>query len=451
MVASSTIVSGALGFGLIPSVSGANPTPKTVIAVNPHSIVGIAPGSSISFSVNVTNAPSLSSFDVALTYNASVLHITSLDTSGSVFSPYPDVRVITECIPDLAIYCSSSDNFELFTVLLYGEKTSPSTNSTSGTLFKLNFNVINSGFALIHIRLGLLATPVLGVASLVPSTDVDGYFTNITCGSPSHYCTPAVPGFKLSPFLFGANNVTEVVAGRRISFDASSSNTTNPGATIASYSWDWGTGAVSTVTNSNITHTYAQGDAGGLISVTLTVRDSYGIPGSASVLIKVIRIWTDMVMRSVTANPTQRVLPGSVVTVTVDLQNQSINPENASVITRVGSVSLGNRTFTDLRPDQEFKYSFPWSTEGLGPKDYLISVFVAPVLNSTTGQIIENVTTNNFASVFVEVVEPLPSGYGLFLGLGLFTTAGVGLVVAAGIGGSISLLRRRKPLPSLEV
>jgi hypothetical protein len=236
------------------------------------------------------------------------------------------------------------------------------------------------------------------------------------------------------------------VAGRTIQFDASSSNVTNPAATITSYSWDWGTGGFATTPRPNATYQYPAGDAGGLLTITLTVTDSYGIQGSRLFLIRVIRIWTDLVISSVVADPSLRVLPGTQVTVTVSLQNQSINPVNASVITSVGTNSLGTTTFMNLAPNRAVTFSLTWNTQGLRPRVYLVEALAPPIVNSTTGQIIQNETSNNVAWTLVQIVEPLPPGFGVLLGLGLLPAAGVGIVVLAGAGGVISLLKGRKKL-----
>ena len=409
--------------------------------------------------MNVTNAPSINTFGVNLFYDYGVLHVTSYDTTVGVFGSATDFPSVCSLELGLSSGCGAGGYgvFQITDHLLYGVVTSPSTNSTNGPLFRLTFKVVSTGFSQFFLQfaqLGYLQGKG-GAVIAVPLKSVNGYFTDIKCpSSGSSYCTPPVPGVKVSPFLLGPRNVTEIVAGRPITFGASSSNSTNPNGKIISYTWDWGDGTTFGTTNSTSIHSYGLAAAGQDQIITLTVADNYTIPGSISFSIKVIRIWTDLVLKSAVADPVLRVLAGTKVDITVDLQNQSINPENATVVLTVAGRSFGNRTFTNLRPEEEVKYSIPWDTTGYAPKVYLVQAVVPLVRNETAPgrPIIENDTSiydNNVGRAFVQIIEPEPAGFGVLLGLGLIQATGLGVLVLAGAAAA-SLLRRRKPLPGLD-
>ena len=58
-----------------------------------------------------------------------------------------------------------------------------------------------------------------------------------------------------------------------------------PGGTVASYTWNWGDGSRSTTTTGTAGHTYATGSV--TRTITLTVKDAYGVTGSATYTVKV--------------------------------------------------------------------------------------------------------------------------------------------------------------------
>jgi PKD repeat protein len=68
------------------------------------------------------------------------------------------------------------------------------------------------------------------------------------------------------------------VTGTTLAFDGSRSSTSNTGAMITGYVWDWGDGSPD-ASGATATHTYA---AAGTYTVTLTVTDSAGESGSVS-------------------------------------------------------------------------------------------------------------------------------------------------------------------------
>jgi PKD repeat protein len=118
---------------------------------------------------------------------------------------------------------------------------------------------------------------VSGAVSTHGSTEPAGYsYTDriggtgesavtVTGAAPS--LTPPVASFTESP--------EPAPVGTPISFDATASYATTPGATIMSYAWDFGDGA--TATGVTTSHAYA---APGPYTVTLTVTDTNGLTGT---------------------------------------------------------------------------------------------------------------------------------------------------------------------------
>jgi hypothetical protein len=427
--------------GLLHQVQSASVAPAAKLAVNPHSRAGLSytVGSTVTFEVNITNAPAIGGVFVTLSYNFTVLHITNLDITGNVLGVTDPFQ---ECVPEIGINigpgCSiSTGEVNVFLVLQHANTTAP----TNGRVFQMTFSVGDVGFSELHLFDSYFGAGT----SLFPLVLYDGYFTNRQCGSA--LCTPPVTSFTVSPSILGTDNVSEVAEGQPVLFDASKSNATNKGATITLYSYDWGDGTpgLSNVPSRNATHTYALNQASNVETVTVIARDSYGIPGSKTILLRIIFNWIDLAIGDPNAQPHQEVVAGTIVNITTTLKNLSVRSENATVEVRVGTLSLQNYTFTNMPPNTKRQVSLNWDTTGSSPKVYKVEAIADPVRNSTTGQVIENDTSNNLGVTFVQLVEPIPSGYGTFLGLGLIP-ASLSFALLAGVaGGAVSFLRRRRP------
>jgi hypothetical protein len=92
----------------------------------------------------------------------------------------------------------------------------------------------------------------------------------------SHPGEPPTASFTYSPSIPGPGDI--------ITFDASASFA--PGGSIASYSWDFGDGAVTTTSNPIITHSYP---IDGNYTVQLTVTDNNDLTGIAVAVIQVLK------------------------------------------------------------------------------------------------------------------------------------------------------------------
>jgi len=86
---------------LAPQVHAQTTTNQTKISINPTSISGLnyVTGSTITFEVNVTNAPSINSFATSVEYNPKVLQAVAIDyTSSSSYVLGQSASAYIECI-----------------------------------------------------------------------------------------------------------------------------------------------------------------------------------------------------------------------------------------------------------------------------------------------------------------------------------------------------------------
>jgi hypothetical protein len=304
----------ATGFSGVSQVHAQTITGQTKIAVNPTAIAGLnyVIGSTITFEVNVTNAPAINSFIVSLKFNPKVLQAVGIDfTSSSSYVLGQSAAAFYECIDGVSLIggtCTSIDDIGVVTLYatLIGENTVAPTN---GPLFNVTFTVIHTGFSEIHY----LTDQVVGCNSAgicgqpLTSLSFDGYFSDITCGGT--LCTPPTSLVTYSPSV--------VFTGETILFDASKSSATNPGATIVSYGWFWGEGEGSnSTTASSITHVFsAQGDH----VFTLVVTDNYGIIAFTSLP---VTVFAPLEVFSISANPSAlTILAGAMQTVQLSIDN----------------------------------------------------------------------------------------------------------------------------------
>ena len=272
---------------LAPQVHAQTTTNQTKISINPTSISGLnyVTGSTITFEVNVTNAPSINSFATSVEYNPKVLQAVAIDyTSSSSYVLGQSASAYIECIDGVSPIggaCTPLDDIGVVT--LYATTVGTATKApTSGPLFNVTFNVVSQGFSDIHF----LVAQVVGCNSSgicgqpVTSLSSDGYFSSVDCFTGT-LCTPPVPSVSSSPLY-----PSVVYAGEPVGFNASKSTATNPGATIVSYSWLWGGGEGSnTTSSSSITHVFANI---GFHDVTLGITDSYGITAFTSTIMNVL-------------------------------------------------------------------------------------------------------------------------------------------------------------------
>ena len=444
-------------FSILPGVHAVSPSLKSHISVNPAATTGnFNVGDAFTVALNLTNAPvnstsSYNGFQVSLLYNYTILHVTGIDYSSTVLGSNPVALV--DCIDSIAIgntQCTQLDTVGVTTLALVCLAGScPDPIPVNGTLFKATFTVESQGFSEIHVLVGELSAPKSGgTAVLVGLSTFDGYFTTQKCGLS--FCTPPVPFFTLFPFRIGSDGFVQVLKNANVTFDASKSNSTNGGGTILRYNWVWGDeGVTGPCLCPIVSHPFTLVTQGtNQKVVTLTIWDNHGADASLSIQVEVILIFIDLALNFVAADRTQGVLPGAVLNVTVEVKNNSFKTENATVSVNVGKSSLGTKTLPNLGAFTRGDTSVLWDTSGWTPAVYRIVARIDPVRNGT-GFVIENDTSNNVGVAYVQLLVPLPSSYGLFLGLNLVDSTLLGLIVVVGLGASagfIGRIFRKKPL-----
>ena len=111
----------------------------------------------------------------------------------------------------------------------------------------------------------------------------------------------------------------------------------------------------------------------------------------------------------------------------------------------------------NLGPGNESSLSYDWNTAGYAPRVYEIVTNLDTVKDPITGQILENdtftnsrhqiVDPNNVRLGFVQIIVSMPSGFGVFLGLNLPETLGLGIVLVAVIVFVAGLVKKSRAQP----
>jgi hypothetical protein len=117
---------------------------------------------------------------------------------------------------------------------------------------------------------------------------------------------------------------------------------------------------------------------------------------------------------------------------------------------------VATKPIVNLAPILESSLSYNWSTAGVTPRVYRLDVTLDEVRNGSTSRILENDTAiihgqlidpNNLRVAFVQLIEQVPSGIGVFLGLNLPETLGLGIVLIAVIVFAAGLVRKSRARP----
>jgi PKD repeat protein len=379
----------------------------------------------VSYTVNVVNSSAINLFDVRLTYNYTVLHGASIDSSSNVLGS--DAQVLYNCLDGVRPpgACDDRDgpgitHFGLF--LLGNVSVTP---PPTGVLFKITFNIVGPGFSQLHlVPGGSFGTVLLIGKSNVALRTQDGYFNNKICGLL--LCKPPVADFTFSPSL--------AVLGRTVTFNATASRAANANAVIRSHFWAWGDEQNPSQSTENVTtHTFR---SIGNFSVTLAVTDSYGISWSETMTVPVISVYIQLLVGQITIEPRYRVSPGALVKITADVINNSTLPESSNMTIAVEGLILGGQASKQfsLGPfRQHTSLTVDWDTTGYVPRVYRVDAIVIQPKGA-------NSTKGNIGSGYVQLIDPMPSGS---FSLSLLETTGLGIVLLAAIGFVVTRLRRR--------
>src|SRR6266516_160102 len=364
-----------------PLTPGSSSTALMAITPSNFSDTSLTSGT-VSYTVNVYNSSAINQFDVRITYNYNVLNGASTDYSSNVLGP--NVLILYNCLD--GVYGGACDTLD--------------------------------GPGVVHMSLY-----IQGNVSLTLTTQ-DAYFNNILCGGV--LCKPPVADFTFSPSI--------ALPGRSVTFNATASRATNVNAVIKQYFWQWNDGSIASNTDSNVTsHVFKNVNNQ---TVTLTVTDSDGISWSSTLIVPVIAVYIQLIAGQITIEPKFGVHPGTIVKIIANVINNGSIAESSNMTISVEGRLLGDRasqSFSVGPFHQAISVTVTWDTTGYVPRVYRVS---AVILEPSTA----NSTKGNVGTAYVQLIEPLPSGS---LSLSLAETTGLGIVVLAAIGFTVTRLRRK--------
>lgn len=432
------------------------------VAVNPTAKASLSytKGTLVTVELNTTGSPDFGGYIVAIFFNSSVLQFSRVDYSGNGFVFGNDIFVSGAClslgdVPGVPIGCIPDLSFDGPDVLSLFLTTDSGNNyhAPNGVLADITFTVADVGFSPIHIVFQQVQTEPNGVP--LNTVGYDGYFTNKDCGGS--LCKPPIVSFRppLRPIVL-----------RPASFRATSGSQ-NPNGVITEYNWTWGLGRAKGYYNSpipgktqlvsNVTITFLQfgGQSGGYI-VTVSAQDNFGTRAYYSQTILVFRVWVDLGLSGLSTEPAIQILPGTVVHIVATAFNNGVNPENSTFRLSINNQNVSTQSVVNLGPDGVATVSYNWNTAGLTPRVYRVDVSIDEIRDPITSRILENDTVilqgrlvdpNNARVAFVQLVTALPSGFGLFLGLNLPETLGLGIVLLAIAGFVFGLVKKARAPP----
>ena len=439
--------------GWIPFLPAVHAQGAAQVVVSPSSIASLTslPGSTVTFEVDTANSSPFAGFEVGFFYNISVLQNPRVDYTGNALGN--DATLLSECINGLGDQCTFQKDFDGQGVVSLSLETGSGVNTTTtnGKLFSVTFTIATKGFSAIHVVYKLVGTAPNGIPLQLVS--YDGYYTSKEC-SPGNLCKPPVVSF-IPP--------SRPVQYRPASFNATAASQ-NPGGFITEYNWTWGSGVDvhnynsplpnSTKLETNTTFVFPQV---GEHQVTVSAQDNYGARAYFTLIIDVFRVWVDLGFASLSVDHTAGVIPGTIVHIVATAVNNGVNPENSTIRLLINNNNTSTIPIQNLAPDVESSLKYDWNTAGFAPRVYRVDASIDTVKNGTTGEILENDTStnsrsqvvdpNNVRVAFIQLIVPLPSGFGAFLGLNLPETFGLGIVLIAVVVFLFGLVKKARAPP----
>jgi len=345
---------------LLPIVLSIPIGPVRAVSVTAASVVYVDPVSTggpqfesngltfvINVRLNLTLGEVMNEFDVRLNYTNSfvIVKADSVNSAGNVFASYSGttVRSCIDAVAQISGGCESgttpdtTGQVHVAQVILGQTISGP---IAAGLLFSIQFHVIGNGTSIFSFDRGNLIDPV-GSDPSKPNPHFNyglkngGVFAN----------TGLVAFYNANPTSSAA-----FLPGQQVMFDAGGSfDANNTGIAIATYSWDFGDGTTSLLTQSLASHVFVRP---GTYSVSLIVSTS-GIQGANSpAYVQVVVIVPAL---------------GSIVLALRDSSGLALNDPvtvqlfNVSISTPfVAKTSQGVVTFDQLSPGQyTLKFSGP--------------------------------------------------------------------------------------------
>jgi len=364
------------------------------------------PGESFTINMTANTVVDLYGFEFHMTWNPAILNITSVKL-GPFVEPGAYVWVnYTDWWPKPAL--GQPDYRQPRGQMWFASNTVPlgtyrgEGKSGNGTLLEITFRVLPTaqGGSLLDIWEAKFGDS-FGQA-LSPEV-TDGTFGFVTQNPTASFSfTPSYP---------------EV--GETVSFNASES--IDPDGTIVSYSWNFGDGNITTVSENTITHAYA---SAGTFTINLTVTDNTGLTGSTTKTATVVsqRIHDVAILSVTTSTPTAK--PGDTVPIQVATKNNGHFVENFTVTLTYDTTQIGTtQTITNLAAGSQQPLSFSWNTTGVVAGTYTIKA-EASIQGATDANL-----TNNSKTLQVTLQVPGETPILLYVGIGVAAVVAVVLVV----------------------
>jgi hypothetical protein len=301
----------------------------------------------INVRLNLTAGEVMNEFDVRLNYTNSfvILKADSVNSAGNVFASYSGttVRSCIDAVARISGGCESgttpdtTGQVHVAQVILGQTISGP---ITAGLLFSIQFHVIGNGTSILSFDRANLIDPV-GADPSKPNPHFNyalkngGVFANIGL----------VAFYNANPTSSAA-----FLPGQQVLFDAGGSfDANNTGIAIAAYSWDFGDGSTSLLTQSVASHFFMRPGTYP-VSLIVSTSGSQGVKSTAYIRVVVIVPALGSIILALRDSSGL----GLSDPVTIQLFNASISTPS------VTKTSQGVVTFDQLSPGQyTLKFSGP--------------------------------------------------------------------------------------------
>ena len=325
-----------------------------VLFISPASQPALSKGSTFKLQVNVSNIDPFDTWDIYVTSDTSSIKPTAVSVSGNIGSATEFVN----CVNGVGNGCTIIDGAGV----AHSEATINSgLASGSGLLFTITYQVVGDGYSFITITAGRDLLYLSGI--LVSHLTLDGSYGNTPTNLP-------VADFTISP--------AAPVSNGTLTLNVTSVSDPNQGASITTYAWtiiNAGGGSITNVTRAPImVHRLGVSEFGDLI-VTLVVTDSLGLSSRATTHLVAVseQILHRLVVNAIRATPTDNILAGTQVNITVSILNKgTVSEKGFNVTILLEGVVL--RTFDDnttvILRGHTVGRSFLLSTTGWQPGTY---------------------------------------------------------------------------------
>lgn len=431
---------------------------------------------SITFSVNISSAPSIGGFFVYIVYNAtlnkSVLLSPTIDYTGNVLGT--STTVVNKCINNQGT-CNGLDSATPgglgFAVLslglaVLGNYSTP--NPTNGLLFHITFQTNSSVLGIGQLNLFEAQYTPAGTSTSIDAATYDGYYTNLTCPTTSPTpCRPPNVSIQVTPKVPSQGGIA--------TFNVTAVDK-NVGGKITFGHWDWGDASPQQDQN-NLTllmsHTFSKDTFGavncviqGKCIVQLIVHDNEGVVWATTDIVILQKLLVDVTVESIalTVGGTaiaDSIFPGALVHISASIRNRGTLPETANMTMLSEQGYLNSSRFRlgfQSQINSTSTLTAIWNTTNLTPRVYAIQVTISDLMTlgcSSGGLCLKgNVNQTYLAknepystlSETVYVLIKAPEILGAF-SLSLLQTTGLGLLVLVGLGFGISRFTKK---PSYE-